>query len=537
MAKRQRYLSELLSSERVYASDLALIREIHVPMALDQRVSLNVTSPSPSTSRISISSHSSSSSLNSPMTPEDARMIFRNIAELAVFADSFCDCLEEALGSTFEGGQGEGHVGNLFLEKIPEMERVFTHYIIRHSVALAHLQALPQRPALATYLQHVQAMGSIYSHARDLPSFLTKPVHRLLMYSSLLASITDETPDMHSDKESLKLARAKMEEVVRNLNERRRGWEGVKEALSAKEVVKVGFTPSVSLTTMKLLWRRSDARSAQLGIMDANGEAAQVERMRAELKRVDIFTQQFSEGVIRWVKMTSNVVLALKAWSVNFGKVLGLSEEQGSETFSAFLAVIEALVPLCHQLTIDVNDQLIEEIASLRASMNQPLKVLSFMTEQAPFHHKFATDTSMKHPRFPAPLTSVSYVALRRQLAAELPTYLTLLHRGLTVTVRRLAKIQATFWGSMHVSLAELWDMVRMEGEINKGHSETVAVWERRWSEVNEVMCNLSITQTDSVYQERASLDRHDKWQSVRQSCSKFDHTAIASGTTAAPGI
>lgn len=49
------------------------------------------------------------------MTKEDVRLIFGNITELALFADMFCDCLEEALGDVLENGMGEDSVGALFL--------------------------------------------------------------------------------------------------------------------------------------------------------------------------------------------------------------------------------------------------------------------------------------------------------------------------------------------------------------------------------------------------------------------------------------
>lgn len=36
LTKRQHALHELLSSERAYASDLALVREVHIPLALGE---------------------------------------------------------------------------------------------------------------------------------------------------------------------------------------------------------------------------------------------------------------------------------------------------------------------------------------------------------------------------------------------------------------------------------------------------------------------------------------------------------------------
>lgn len=144
MTKRQHALHELLSSERAYASDLALIREVHIPLALGndallssdprglttvlsgQTVPLHATPISPpnssaSSSRtLSTSSDSSTASLGPPMTQEDTKIIFSNIAELAVFSDLFCEGLEEALGSIVEGGEGEDYVGALFLKVVSD---------------------------------------------------------------------------------------------------------------------------------------------------------------------------------------------------------------------------------------------------------------------------------------------------------------------------------------------------------------------------------------------------------------------------------
>jgi dynamin-binding protein len=142
VSKRNHALLELLSSERAYASDLALIRDIHIPLALGKFTSpvrhIQVTdlhhlregqpvpfyhapvTPSGSSSRtVSTSSDSSTSSTTGPpMTREDTRIIFSNVPELALFADMFSDHLEEALGSVLEGGHGEDHVGKLFLDLV-----------------------------------------------------------------------------------------------------------------------------------------------------------------------------------------------------------------------------------------------------------------------------------------------------------------------------------------------------------------------------------------------------------------------------------
>lgn len=52
------------------------------------------------------------------MTKEDVKIIFNNVADLALFSDLFSERLEEALGSVVEGGVGRDWVGELFLEVV-----------------------------------------------------------------------------------------------------------------------------------------------------------------------------------------------------------------------------------------------------------------------------------------------------------------------------------------------------------------------------------------------------------------------------------
>lgn len=77
------------------------------------------------------SSGGSLGSLGPPMTKEDVRIIFNNVAEIAVFADAFTEKLEEALGGVLEGGLGEDHVGALFLEVVRTrwLSRCLAHYV------------------------------------------------------------------------------------------------------------------------------------------------------------------------------------------------------------------------------------------------------------------------------------------------------------------------------------------------------------------------------------------------------------------------
>ncbi|TFK66039.1 hypothetical protein BDN72DRAFT_163537 [Pluteus cervinus] len=545
MTKRHHALHELLSSERAYASDLALLRDLHIPMALGQTVPFQFMPVSPPTSSASssrtVSTASDSSvnpanangntstagatantnsgaSANPPMTMEDTKVIFSNILEIAIFSDNFSVQIEEALGTLIDGGKGEDRVGALFLKVIPELERPYKYYITRHPTALTHLQNIPQTPALQAYYTQTQQIASALTHAWDLASFLIKPVQRLLKYPLLIAAIIDETPDGHPDKDSLREARSRMEEVARNVNEGRRRAEVVKEVLSGGSSglggangggngkkkggsgvnVGVGVAASVNLSKMKNLKALNGNGNAQIAEVEGNEEVLKVEKMHADLKRIDVFAQQFAKNAVDWGKSMAVMVRALRTWALSFGKVIGLSLDNGSDAFDAFIAVVEQhLLPLTLELDAHINERLLKDLAHLLSTMTQPFKLLNSMNEQQPFHYHLLTMPVSAKNRPPASLlaASTNYLALRGQLAAELPTYLGLLHRGLATFVTRLAEIQAVFWCRVRDKWGELWEMLRVEGEMNAGGDETMYVWSMRWGEVEKFIEELRISQ------------------------------------------
>ena len=479
-----------------------------------------------SSSRISTASDSSTtSSLGPPMSPEDAKIIFGNITELAILADTVTQQLEKALGAVVEGGHGQDTVGSLFLDIVHDLEKPYKQYITRHPSAMQHLTSLPQTPALTAYFNYTQSVASSLSHAWDLSSLLIKPVQRLLKYPLLLSAIIEETPDVHPDKENLRNARIKLEEVARNVNEERRRAEVVKDVLMSKKGGKptpgVGVAAQVNLSKMKTL-RHGGIRAIALAeAAESNGTAAAipggggngsglvagatggaeailVEQMHTELKRIDAFAQQFAKNVVDWSKMMSHVMVALRIWTINFGKVIGLTPEQGfgSEAFDAFLDVVEKqLMPLAVELEGTINERLLKDMAHLLTTMNKPLKLLASMNEQEPYHYHLLTMPVSAKNRPPPSLlaASTNYLALRGQLAAELPTYLRLLHRGFEGFVIRLAEIQTRFWGLVRERWGVLWEMLRVDGELNAGWEETVGVWMTRWGDVDEVMKSFGI--------------------------------------------
>ncbi|KAI0343603.1 hypothetical protein BDW22DRAFT_1316527, partial [Trametopsis cervina] len=513
MPKRTHALLELLSSERAYASDLALIRDIHIPLALGACSSpapLQNAPPTPpssgSSSRtLSTASDSSTGShMAPPMTEKDTKIIFMNVADIAMFADIFSERLEEALGSVLEGGSGEDHVGALFLEMIPQLEPLYGTYVTRHPTALEHLNSLPQTPSLTTYLSLTHTLAQSLTHAWDLPSLLIKPVQRLLKYSLLLNAIIEETPDGHPDKENLKKARERMELVAHGVNEGRRRREVVKEVLSGgilgkggeikakKKGLNVGVATSVSLGRMKSI--RAAAFKVKEG-NEANLEAEQVSGMGEELKACEAFIRAFAKDAARWTKTLKAMVEGLRQWTLSFGQVIGVTAEQHSEAFDAFLTVIEhRLLPICDKLDTVIREQLFEQLARLTASTDAPERLLEAMRTLEPLHYGLLNFNVSKSRPPPQLLeASKSYVALRAQLFAELPQYLELLHRGIVAAIMQFSKWQTEFWFAIRDKWSELWDALKVEGEMQGEATETLKVWWSRFAQVEAKVAGLNI--------------------------------------------
>ncbi|KZP18369.1 hypothetical protein FIBSPDRAFT_863852 [Athelia psychrophila] len=507
MPKRAHALVELLSSERAYASDLVLIRQIHIPLALGQPEPFHLNPATPPSSNSSTRTRSTasessttSSTLGPPMTREDAKIIFSNITDLAIFADTFGDRLEDALGSVLDGGTGDDRVGALFLELIPAMEPLYKTYITKHAAALSHLSDLPVTPALTAYLARSRTLATNLTHAWDLPSLLIKPVQRLLKYALLLSAIIADTAETHPDKANLKLARTKMEDVARGVNEDRRRWEVVKEVLGTKPGEKGKKVPVVMQATARIRNMRSHKDRAE-----SNQEAELVEAMELELKRSDEFINQFAKDVVAWGQTVKGTVLSLRQWATGFAQVIGLSPEQNSEAFDAFMVVIEQqLMPLGDDLQAIIKDKFLPSLALLVESMKAPLRLLEAMNTLEPLHYSLLNNNYAKGRPPPQMLeASQSYIALRGQLHSELPQYLKLLDKGIAASIMQLAHWQTAYWADVRERWGGLWEALRVEGERNAGAAETERVWWGRWEEVAAFLHGLNVVNPKKIYIEK----------------------------------
>ena len=329
------------------------------------------------------------------------------------------------------------------------MEPQYILYNTHHPVALAHLSALPQTPALIAYHNTTRALAQQLSPVWDLPSLLIKPVQRLLKYALLLHAIIEETPDSHRDKDNLRRAKAMIEDVLRAINEGQRRREIVKEVFAAGKPAELLKKKGIGI--MGRVRGRSITH-------DDSEEAVQVAQMERDITRIDAFVQQFTKETVEWVKSVQALMSALHVWAECFGRIIGLCPDVSAKSFDAFFVIVDKqLLSLCMELEDVIREQLLPKFSTLLDTIKRPRLLLDSLHALRPHHLASLQHVSAKgRPSLPAlSEASTTYVALRAQLCAELPAYLKLLNNGVTLCVGQVANWQAGLWRDVRARWSE----------------------------------------------------------------------------------
>lgn len=363
--------------------------------------------------------------------------------------------------------------------------------------------------------------------------------------------------------DKLREAKQKVEEVARAVNEGRRRVEVVREVLGsghAKDgpgaggvgsmgipkvgVVNASVSRMRSLRTPKPLASSAKSPSKQKGFIHVseiepdseNAEAALLVALESRLKSHITTLSHLARDAFGYARTLHTLFGALVKWGWAFSGVIGvtvspeLSQNNSSlnitppsspdtlgtgqsEAFDAFLSLCTGLVDLVQELEHELHAHILPSLQSLKGTSIAPLKLLSALHTLQPLHMHLLHLPITRKNRPPEALlqASQSYVALRGQLALELPVYVKLLERGIDGVVLDLARAMEAFWRVVMERWGELWDALQVEGEgleaggagatrDNMEHAdrpagggETVRVWRERWGDVLGVLGSLAI--------------------------------------------
>ncbi|KAI0645337.1 hypothetical protein C8Q79DRAFT_971210 [Trametes meyenii] len=521
VSKRQHALLELVSSERAYASHLAFIRDVSIPLALGEPIpTLSERLRSSLRTMSIVSDISSSYSLFSEgpaMAPDDVRIIFGNIAQLASFSADFVEELDKGLGDVLEpeGNPTSDRLGSVFLARIPTLQGLYHTYITEHPAAIEHLARLPRTAALDAYSVQTWVLAFNMSNVRDLPSLLFKPVQRLLQYTPLLATLFYETPLTHPDKESFRKARAKIEEIALAANESRTHRAIVREVLAEPvDMILSKYRgtavkekePRLRPTALLHIARSDEAHSSELpGVegssgLDALDSTETVKRLGLVVARHRDVIQRLIRDVSYWLDSAYAITDALGRWAAAFTHTILLDSAEDLETIAAFRTLVQRHLPcICDDARRGWQELVRPQLIQLHHIVQPVSHLIEVMHKLGYLHHNFVNLTAPQKSRASLQLLEASriYVALRARLFAELPKFLRLLEKGIGLCILNFASLQRRFYASVREEWAGLWDTLRRDEEDDFSARETCRVWKSRFSGVETTLTNLGIATFD----------------------------------------
>ncbi|CAE6428881.1 unnamed protein product [Rhizoctonia solani] len=532
-SKRTHPLLELLSSERAYASDLALIRDIFLPLAQGKPTHFPLP---PSVGSLMFPMHK-----DPPMSAHDVKIVFGNIEEIAAFADELSERLEAALGNVVPGGTGDDRVGELFCELAPRMTPMYLAYITRHPAAVARYAQLSTNPtpAMAQYLTTTRSMTTSITHAWDIPSLIIKPLQRLLKYPLILQTILDHTPTTlnHPDRATLVLAREKTEQVARQVNEGKRRWEVVKGVLES------GKSPPGGKRHM--FKPRGSTNGSETG--------EDLLALEKRVKECADAASKMAECVSTWASALTNSTRTLFLWSRSFQRVvdldvlLGGDPQGGSGAVRAFSSVAQSLDDLSRELAAVVREELVPQLHRLGKTSKEPLLLCAHAHTLAGAHYNLVNTPYSKSRPSGLLEASQSYLALSAQLREELPRYIDMFERALGIIILRLSNWQSRYFTESERRWRDFWIALDVEGDTENSAVETVRIWWSRWETTARQTASMAmVSPTMKRYREKpvtpvrpeihTPISDSASWDYVPESNSTKGHSRAVSSDYSTSG-
>ena len=264
LKKRRNVIKELVDTEHTYGRDMKVVDDIY--------------------------KGTSSSCLD--LSADDVRTLFSNSDQIVQFSMTFQDALKKAAksvyvmpksqrwnskrgsratqGSTLVDDQSPGadpetsdsdkdsrsFIGRVFVEKMAQMEKVYTDYLKNHDVANKKLVTLQRNPKVAIWLKECREWASDLTQAWDLDSLLVKPVQRILKYPLLLNELLQSTPPDHPDYTAIADALEGVTNISVRINELKKRADVVGQVVSSRKRkesdVRAGLSKALGRRTEKL---------------------------------------------------------------------------------------------------------------------------------------------------------------------------------------------------------------------------------------------------------------------------------------------
>ncbi|KAL3853960.1 hypothetical protein ACJMK2_013251 [Sinanodonta woodiana] len=162
------------------------------------------------------------------LKPEQLDSIFLNLDELIHVNTQFTTKLRAAVqgaNQTEDVDLQFINIGSLFLES-STMFLTFENYCVNQEQAPRLLEQYEKEKELLRIFLHVSQNENILLRRMHLKSFLMVPVQRIMKYPLLLDRLYKATPPSHNDKEDIREAKDKIEDILGHINAKTKSISG-----------------------------------------------------------------------------------------------------------------------------------------------------------------------------------------------------------------------------------------------------------------------------------------------------------------------
>lgn len=372
LKKRRNVIKELVDTEYTFGQDMKVVDDIY--------------------------KGTSSSCLD--LSAEDVRTLFGNSDQVVQFSMNFQDALKQAARSVYvmpksrrwrsrrgtPSGQASPHpdaqssttnadtpsveqdnqtfIGQVFMEHMSQMEKVYTDYLKNHDAANKKLQVLQRNPKVAIWLKECRDWASDLTTAWDLDSLLVKPVQRILKYPLLLTQLIESTPNEHPDRAALVSALEGVTNISVRINELKKRADLVGQVVSSRKRKESDVRAGLS----KAFGRRTEKLKQQVGLSEM-----------FEDKQYDALSQQFNDSFFQLQVVMRDVEMYTR------------EIQSGMDRFHEYVTAIEGCIDVAqsnyteveskwHRLRMTVREivtvALPEHLATVRKSVIDPMITL-----------------------------------------------------------------------------------------------------------------------------------------------------------------
>lgn len=471
--RRVHAIRELIDTERSYAADLGVARDVYllparqfagvpsmeqrpsvsrldIPAGLHSDVPHSAPIHAPSRSASSDSTHRSVTHLSSsksdasltsslesfiplggaPLSPSDIYVVFAGLEPCVSLASTMATALGEAKD-----------VSQVFLENIDSIERIYTYYCARHEAAAARLAELSHDPGPAAFLRECDNTARKLSTSWDLLSLLIKPVQRILKYPLLLHAIISSTPPTNEDYPTLCLAAEQIEAVANRINAYKKRLDDVGQH---------GFVPPVNsrgtfrLNSGTLRIGRQNQYSDAPAIDTEGALAVLRSRLVHHEERLDSFSQECSS----WLE------LARQHFAVQYALVdqwIALYELNGprpeAERLYAYAGTLHSSLGglVMDQLETEL-DRTVHAVVRAAHSITSRAKIVVANRDAKEGEYRRYRSELARRPGLKPNPSVLAFISLHDQLLEELPALLRGLDLLLDACFGAFARIQRAYY-------------------------------------------------------------------------------------------